>query len=105
VKFLVTVTPKDTQLPPQAIAQILARQREWMGQKLSDGTMETAYAFTTGGGISIVNAESAEALNAALLSAPAFPIATFNVTPLADISTALSSAVEALERAGRMVPG
>jgi muconolactone delta-isomerase len=105
VKFLVTVTPKDTQLPPQAIAQILARQRDWIGQKLSDGTMETAYAFPTGGGVSIVNAESAEALNAALLSAPVFSIASFNVSPLGDPNTVLSSAVEALERAGRTVPG
>jgi muconolactone delta-isomerase len=102
VKFLVTVTPKDTQLPPPAIAQILARQRDWINEKRSAGTGETAYAFPGGGGFNIVNAESAEALHAMLLNAPAFPIATFTVQPLADISTALSSSVETLERAAQM---
>jgi hypothetical protein len=53
----------------------------------------------TGGGVAIVNADSAEELNRLLLEAPSFAITEFDVRPLADIDTSLGYAVGALRRA------
>ena len=50
MKFLVTVTPRQVApMPPGAIAEVLSAQRDWLKQKLEDGTLDCAYGFIGGG--------------------------------------------------------
>ena len=100
MKYLVTVKRRDNvSMPPEAIAGILNGQREWIRDKLADGTFDAAFSFPQGGGgVAIVNADSAEELNGIITSGPVFAISDQTVQPLADIDVALGNAVEALQR-------
>ncbi|HWW66838.1 MAG TPA: hypothetical protein VNY83_02535 [Solirubrobacterales bacterium] len=105
MKFLITVTPKEvTLLPPNVAAEILSAQRDWLKQKVDDGTLDYAYGFVTGGGCGIANAGSAEEINALILDAPAFAIGNYEVRPLGDVGQTLDAAVRSLERAASMMP-
>ncbi len=101
MKYLVTVKRRDNiPAPPEAIAGMLAAQREWIREKVADGTFDIAYGFPQGGGgISIVNADSGEELSEILIGAPVFAIADLTVQPLAEIDVTLGNAVQALQRA------
>ena len=75
MKFLVTVTPRQVApMPPGAIADVLSAQRDWLKQKLEDGTLDCAYGFIGGGGVGIANADSIEEMHALLVQSPGFPI-------------------------------
>jgi muconolactone delta-isomerase len=104
MKFLVIVTPRpNPMIPPQVAARLLSAQREWMGQRLDDGTFECAYAFPTGGGCSVVNVDSHEALNALLLDSPSFPMAEIETRALADFNVVLGNASAMFENAASMM--
>ena len=82
MKFLVTVTPRQVApMPPGAIAEVLSAQRDWLTQKLEDGTLDCAYGFIGGGGVGIANADSIEEMHALLVQSPGFPIGDNEVRP------------------------
>ena len=101
MKYLVTVKRRDgVAFPPDTIAGILAGQREFIREKIADGTFDAAYGFPQGGGgIAIVNADSAEELSEILASSPVFAIADQAVLPLAEIEVTLGNSIQALQRA------
>ena len=100
MKFLVTLRRRDgVPVPPDAVAAMLRAQIDWLEEKLSEGTFDVAYGFAQGaGGISIVNADTAEQLNDVLSEAPLFPITHIEVVPLADVRTALGNGAKAMQR-------
>jgi hypothetical protein len=105
MKFLLIVTPRrDSSIPPTAVAQMLAAQRDWLHDRRDDGTVEFVYSFATGGGCGVVNVESHEALNQLLLDSPAFIVNDYDARALADIDISLGNAIAALERAAGAVP-
>jgi hypothetical protein len=105
MKFLLIVTPRrDSSIPPAAVAGMLAAQRDWLHDRMTDGTVEAAYSFPAGGGCGIVNVESHEALNQLIVDGPAFMISDYGVHALADLDTSLGNSVAALERVAGAVP-
>ena len=105
MKFLVIVTPRrDASVPPGAVAAMLSAQRDWLHERMNDGTVEFAYSFPVGGGCGVVNVDSHEALNELLVNSPAFMINDFDLRPLSDLDTGLGNAITALERAAGAVP-
>jgi muconolactone delta-isomerase len=105
MKFLVIVTPKDVPMPPGMVADLLAAQKDWLDQRMADGTAEAVHGFIGGGGMGILNVDSHEQAHALLVESPGFPIADYEVTPLADFGPTIDVAVGTLRRAASMMPG
>jgi hypothetical protein len=78
MKYLVTVTPGPMPPPLEAIRAA----REWLDDKVADGTFEAAYAFADGGGFSISDAGSHEELMDMLLDYPMSPFVSYDVKAL-----------------------
>jgi muconolactone delta-isomerase len=99
MKHLVTIRRRDgVPIPPEAVAGILAAQREWLEEKVEEGVLDCAYVFAQGsGGMGIINADSAEELSDTLASAPAFVLAAIEIQPLAPVAT-IEHQVRALRR-------
>jgi muconolactone delta-isomerase len=105
MKFLLIVTPRrDASIPPAAVAGMLAAQRDWLHDRMHDGTVEYAYSFAAGGGCGVLNVDSHEALNELIVNSPAFMISDYDARPLADLDSSIGNAVAALERAAGAVP-
>ena len=104
VKFLVSVTPKQfAPIPPNVIAEILSAQRDWLNQKLEDGTLDCAYGLVGGGGVGIANADSAEDMHSLIVGSPGFAIGDYEIRPLGDVNATLGAGIEALQRAASMM--
>ena len=105
MKYLTIVTRRQqAPVPLEALPGILIAQREWLNEHVADGTIDVVHAFPQGGGVAIVNADSAEELNAMLLSQPGFMLNDFDIRPLVDINTALTNAAEAIQRMAAGAP-
>ncbi len=87
MKYLVTLRRRDgVSIPPEAVAGMLLAQRDWLQEKVDDGTFDSAYPFAQGGGgIGIVNAGSGEELNEILTSSPLFGVTQIEVGPVAGL--------------------
>jgi len=96
MKFLVTVTPHRVQMPTLAVIE---QSISWIESKIADKTADCAYAFITGGGVGIFNADSPDTLRKILLSYPAYPFVDFKIDPLCDIASALEQVKEMIQRA------
>lgn len=95
MKFLVTVTPRRLQMPP---ATVIDQSMAWIKGKISDKTADCSYAFMTGGGVGIFNADSTESMMKLIMSYPGYPFVDFKVDPLCDITTALEQVKVMLQR-------
>jgi muconolactone delta-isomerase len=100
MKFLVTMSRRNgVMIPPEVVADMLLAQREWLQERLDDGTFDCAYTFAQGGGgCGIMNAASGEELGQIAAGSPLFGISDIDVQPLAGISMIETSAA-ALRRA------
>lgn len=96
MKFLVTVMPRRLQMPPVAAVEASAA---WIKAKLADKTADCVYAFMTGGGIGVFNADSADTMMKLLMSYPGYPFVDFKVDPLCDINAALEQVKAMAQRA------
>jgi muconolactone delta-isomerase len=104
MKFLVTVTPRQVPMPPGMIADLLTAQRDWLNEKVNDGTLDCAYGFVGGGGCGIANADSHEEMHALIVGSPGFVLSDSEVRPLGDLNETIGAGVEALRRAASMMP-
>ena len=95
MKYLVTLTPRRIQLPPPGL---LEAGKAWINARLADKTMDFCYAFPAGGGVTIINAASADALTKTLLDYPGYYFADWKVEPLADINATLDSVIAMVGR-------
>jgi muconolactone delta-isomerase len=103
MKFLVITTPRQVPMPPAMIADLLTAQREYLTQKVEDGTIDCIYGFVGGGGTGIANAESHEDMHRLLVESPAFPVVDYEVRALADFDATLEAGIGALRRAASMM--
>lgn len=100
MKFLVTQRRRDgVPVPPEAIAGLLHAQSDWLDEKVKNGTFDAAYGLPQGGGgLAIVNADTAETLNEILADSPLFMVTNIEVQPLADVHATLAAGANALQR-------
>jgi hypothetical protein len=95
MKFLVTTTPRRLQVPPVALMEAA---KAWINARLADKTMDFCYGFTTGGGVCIINADSAEKIAQILMEYPAYMVADWKVDALCDINKNLDQAIAMIKR-------
>jgi muconolactone delta-isomerase len=100
MKFLVTQRRRDgVPVPPDAIAGLLRAQSEYLDEQMRNGTVDVAYGLPQGGGgLAIVNADSAEQLNEILVASPLFMVTNIEVQPLADVHATLAAGASAMSR-------
>jgi hypothetical protein len=96
MKFLVIRKPRVGALV-QPTSKTIRAQKEGLLAAIKRGEADCAYAFVGGGGISIVNANSAEEVNQRLFGSPLGFFYEFEVHPLADYSKFMDTVAEALE--------
>jgi hypothetical protein len=101
MKFLVTVTPGP--MPPPA--DLVRSSREWIQAKIDDGTFECVYAFPEGGGCSIGENDSHEALMELLMEYPLSPFVNYEVRPLVDVDAAFDRFIPFIERMSAQMAG
>jgi hypothetical protein len=95
LKFLVTTTPRRLQIPPVALIEAA---RAWINARLADKTIDCCYGFTTGGGVSIINADAPEAIAQLLMEYPAYMASDWKVEALCDINKNLDQTVAMVQR-------
>jgi hypothetical protein len=105
MKFLVIVTPRQTPLPPDAIADRLSAQKDWVKQRQADGTIESIYGFVGGGGIGIANVDSPEHMHELMVNSPAFFLSDFEARPIGEFATTIDAAIAALRQAAARMAG
>jgi muconolactone delta-isomerase len=105
MKFLVMVTPREVPMPPGVLGDLLTAQKDWLKQRLADGTVESLYGFVGGGGMGIVNVHSHEQMHELLVGSPAFPITDFEITAIGDFEATIDAGIAALRQAASMMPG
>ncbi len=96
MKFLVTTTPRRLQIVPVVL---LEAAKAWIAARLADKTMDCCYGLTTGGGVCIINADSAEKVAQLLTEYPAYLRSDWQVEPLCDINKNLDEAIATIKRA------
>ena len=101
MKYLVTVKPGP--MPPPI--EMVRAAREWLDEKREDGTFEFVYAFPEGGGCSISDHDSHEALMDMLIDYPLSPFVDYEVKALVDLDGALDRFEAFAERISEQMAG
>jgi muconolactone delta-isomerase len=96
MKFLLKVTPRRLQVPPVAAVEAA---NAWIERELKSGGMDCCYGFVTGGGISISNADTHEAMFQKLMSYPMYPYGDYHVEALCDIGVVFEEIKAMAQRA------
>ncbi|UCE54310.1 MAG: hypothetical protein JSV31_02395 [Desulfobacterales bacterium] len=84
MKFLMTARPGTTNIKLKYGASLFQAAKEWIQTRLSDGTFDCHYVFIDLGGLTILNAESSEAVFEMILDYPLYPFFEWEVTALCD---------------------
>ena len=106
MKFLVTVTPRQVApMPPGGDRRGPAAQRDWLTQKLEDGTLDRAYGFIRRWrrGHRECRLDRGDARAARPIAG--LPIGDNEVRPLGDLNETDGSGIVALRRVASMMPG
>jgi hypothetical protein len=105
MKFLViTARRQQLTLSPDVMAEVLSLQRQWIHDRVDDGTIETIYGFPQGGGVAVINAESGEELTSLLIGSPAYLTLDWEIRPLGDIDLVLASAIDMFQEVAGGAP-
>ena len=99
MKYLVMVKPGP--MPPPI--ELVRAAREWVEEKRADGTFEAVYAFPEGGGVSIGENESHDALMEQLMEYPLSPFVQYEVKALVDLPVAFERFESFAERIGEQM--
>ena len=101
MKFLVTAKPGP--MPPPV--DLVRQSKDWLTDRLDDGTFEVCYAFPGGGGLSIGENASHEELMERLMEYPLSPFVEFDVTPLVEMDAAFDRLIPYIERMSEQLAG
>jgi hypothetical protein len=105
MKFLViTARRQQTHTSPEVMADVLSLQRQWIHDRVDEGTIETIYGFPYGGGVAVVNADSGDELTSLLMGSPGYMTLDWEIRPLGDIDVVLANAIETFERVAGAAP-
>ena len=97
MKYLVVSKPRGN-LPPAMAPNILKGAKAWVNAGIKNRSVEYFYAFPTGGGVGVANADSHEALMKTMRENPAFPFLDMEVHPLVDFNESIDSAVQMFQK-------
>jgi hypothetical protein len=101
MKFLVTVKPGP--MPPPV--EVVREARDWLQERLDDGTFDAVYAFPHGGGMSIGENESHEELMEELMEYPLSPFVVYDVQPLVEMDAAFDRFIPFIEKMSAQLAG
>lgn len=96
MKFLVTGHQTVAATGHRSQSNYLESSKEWVQTLKKNAKLESAYSFTDGGGLFIINAASHEELTSILLSFPLSHLTKFAVQPLADFAATSDIIIEAI---------
>lgn len=94
MKVLIIARPGA--MPPPA--DTIRAAREWIDEKLDDGTFECVYSFIEGGGFSVGEVESLEHLTDLMAEYPMGPFVQWEVHPLTELDAGFDRALAMVER-------
>jgi len=100
MKFMILAKPRAE--APALSDPVAANQaaKEDIKAAMESGLFECAYQFITGGGFAIANADTGEALWAALTAYPLYQQFDWQVKPLVDLGFVFDKSLERLSEAG-----
>ncbi len=99
-KYLILMKHRREATPPADPIVADKAAREGLKAALADGRMDCVYQFADGRrAVSIVNAESAEAVWEMLTSYPLYSVQDYEVHPLVDIDFVFNKALERMKKA------
>jgi muconolactone delta-isomerase len=100
MKYLILAKQREGATPPANLIAVFEAAKEVLNKGLADGSVDCAYQFADGRrGVSIVNAESAEALWEMLDSYPFYSVQDYEVHPLADVNYVVDKAIKRMKQA------
>jgi muconolactone delta-isomerase len=97
MKYLVISKPRGN-VPPAMAVNMLKATKTWVNARIKDRSLEHFYAFTIGGGVGVVNADSNDALMKTLRQNPAFPFVETEVHPLVDFNESIDVGIQMFEK-------
>ena len=97
MKYLVVTTPHGN-LPPDAAEGLFKAGKAWLDAAVADRTIDFVHGFAGGGGVSVANADSHDALMAQIRGFPLFPFVGWDIRPLVDIHRSFDSAIEMFQK-------
>ena len=100
MKYLVIVSPNQTQIPPEMAVNTYKAAIAWTEERLKNGKIESTYIFNERGGFSIANVNSQEELFDEMLSYPLFPFFDWEITPLVEWKHGYNSVIEFYKKMG-----
>jgi muconolactone delta-isomerase len=98
MKFMAMVTGIGTPIPPEQGADLVRANKEYVNERLADGTMECCYSFIDGSGFAIFNADSHEEAMDRIMEYPEFPFLIWEVKPLCDANHSFDKWIEFYEK-------
>ena len=103
MKFLVSGTPKNIQIPPEMGVQLYQAAIEWVQDRIDDGRIECHYAFPGGGGFAIVNHDTHELLSDEIMNYPLYNFFDWDVRALTDWHHTYKSGIKLFQKMAVMV--
>ena len=98
MKYLVSVQPGTTPIPPEQAVGLYQAAKEWINAQLADGRLDCCYVFADAGGFAISNADSHEEVFDNLLAYPLYPFFDWEVKALCDWSHSYDKIIELYQR-------
>ena len=98
MKFLVLSRPRTDAPVPRDALTLYQTAEEWLDSALKSGQIDCVYQRVGGGGVAIVNADTAEELWEGIASYPLTAQLEFQVEPLVDVRYAFNRVNEMLTR-------
>lgn len=99
MKFLLIRRPRAGAERPTS--KDIRAHKDYVLSKVKDKSIDCTYAFLGGGGCSIVNADSAEQLNAQIFAAPLALFYEYEIRALSDYAGFMDGVAGAMESQGR----
>ena len=84
MNFLITANPGIRPLPKDKKSDLWYSARQWVNDKINDGTIECHYMFIDGGGLAIAAVDSHETLWNILMEYPLYQYNEWKVRALCD---------------------
>jgi hypothetical protein len=101
MKYLVTARPGTTTIKLKYGAQLFQAAKEWVNERLADGTFDCQYAFVDLGGVSIANADTPEAAYDMVLDYPLYPFFEWTVEAIFDWQYAYDKNIAYFKKFGK----
>ena len=100
MKYLITAQPGTTTIKIKYGVRLFQATKEWANALVEDSTFDCHYGCSGLGGVSIVNADSHEAVLDLILDCPLYPFFKWEVTALTDLNHTYDKNIEYFQKLG-----